>query len=113
VGFIARLLKGRELASDRVLTSLGLAEGYQAAVGLPKVTWPHYKPGAQVVIVASPDKAAWRFSAKSGDTGVVEALIQGCSNGFEDSDLYKVKLDHPTTGADTVFLFFRELKVKS
>lgn len=112
---IASLLHGRRISSDDStdLYSVGLGDTYQAARGLPMVSWPHFKISDRVSIAGQSKTKAWRFIASTGMTGVVEKLIQGnVVNGVREEDLYKVKLDAPRNPSNPVaYLTYQELSI--
>jgi hypothetical protein len=101
--------KVREVKED-VLALVGLAEEYRAYHALRPITWPHFKPGARVQIIAK--TGAWRFICKTGDAGVVQKMCQASSppNKNPDDDLYIVRLDTPrVAGKEVAYLTYKEL----
>lgn len=116
-GLIASLLRSR-LSNDDALAAIGLTpkeEGYQAARGLPAVTWPHHKKETKVklVIPAGTEKQiAWRYLATAGMTGTVLGLAQGQGkDNYPEEDLYQVLLDEPLkSGRNIVYAYYQELE---
>lgn len=104
---MAIILKRRGIRASW-LAAMGLApeEGYRATIGLRPVTWPHFKDGQSVQLVAK--TGPWRYVCKTGDVGVVEKLIQASVPPEKDhsKDLYRVRLQ----SGKVAYLAFDELK---
>lgn len=83
-------------------------DGYQAAVGLPLVTWPHHSPGTVVQLIAK-QNACWRYIAKPGDRGVVVKLAQGSGpKNYAEEDLYVLRMEGKTR---LVYAYFNEIRL--
>lgn len=104
---VSSILKAR-LRNNEALLLLGLGPDLKA--GLPDPTWPHYKVGQAVQLIAK--SGAWRFKCKSGATGVVVKFMQASvpPEKSHAEDLYRVELDSPKSVKESVHLTYKELK---
>lgn len=101
----------RRQAGD-VLSLVGLGEApYVATRGLRPISWPHYKPGSRVQLIAK--TGAWKYICRAGDTGIVEKIAQALMPGeHPDGDLYIIKLDTPrVAGKEVAYLTYKELSL--
>lgn len=107
---MAVVIKRRQQVDALSLVGLGV-ESYQATRGLRPIAWPHYKPGSRVQLIAK--DGAWKYICKTGDTGIVEKVIQALMPGeHPENDLYKVRLDSPRVASKEVaYLTYKELSL--
>lgn len=98
--------------AGEALSLVGLGEApYQATRGLRPISWPYYKPGSRVQLIAN--TGPWKYICKRGDTGIVEKIAQALMPGeHPDGDLYIVRLDTPRlAGKEVAYLTYKELSL--